>query len=140
MSRFARFARAASASRPLARVAALGLGLGVVAAGPASCSGSWASWLGFAPAGTPNYDDVAQSIADLLESNPDYDDGSYGPLFVRLAWHAAGTYSVRGPHRAPAAGPVFAPKLPAAAPPTPFPFPFPPPRRRLKRMAAATAV
>jgi cytochrome c peroxidase len=25
--------------------------------------------------------------------NNDYDDGSYGPLFVRLAWHASGTYS-----------------------------------------------
>jgi hypothetical protein len=21
-----------------------------------------------------------------------YDDGSYGPVFVRLAWHASGTY------------------------------------------------
>lgn len=23
---------------------------------------------------------------------PGYDDGSFGPLFVRLAWHASGTY------------------------------------------------
>ena len=23
---------------------------------------------------------------------PGYDDGSLGPLFVRLAWHASGTY------------------------------------------------
>lgn len=30
------------------------------------------------------------AIADLLEG--DYDDGSYGPVFVRLAWHASGTY------------------------------------------------
>ncbi|ORZ32192.1 heme peroxidase, partial [Catenaria anguillulae PL171] len=40
-----------------------------------------------------NYHKVAAAIADVLESNPDYDDGSYGPLFVRLAWHASGTYS-----------------------------------------------
>ena len=35
---------------------------------------------------------MKKSIADLLESNPDYDDGSYGPLLVRLAWHSSGTY------------------------------------------------
>ena len=40
-----------------------------------------------------DYNAVAQSIADVLECNPEYDDGSYGPLFVRLAWHASGTYS-----------------------------------------------
>ena len=27
----------------------------------------------------------------MLEKE-DYDDGSYGPVFVRLAWHASGTY------------------------------------------------
>ncbi|CAG8749800.1 15460_t:CDS:2, partial [Acaulospora morrowiae] len=30
-------------------------------------------------------------IADILEDN-DYDDGSYGPILLRLAWHASGTY------------------------------------------------
>lgn len=24
-----------------------------------------------------------------------YDDGSYGPVFIRLAWHASGTYDIR---------------------------------------------
>jgi len=39
-----------------------------------------------------DYTKVREDIADLLE-DPEYDDGSYGPVFVRLAWHAAGTYS-----------------------------------------------
>lgn len=40
-----------------------------------------------------NYDEVRRAIAEMIDENPDYDDGSYGPLFVRLAWHAAGSYS-----------------------------------------------
>jgi cytochrome c peroxidase len=106
----ARFARAAAAARPFARAAALGVGVAAITAGPASCSGSWLSWIGLGSSAT-DYDAVAQSIADLLESNPDYDDGSYGPLFVRLAWHAAGTYSVRA-------------LLGARSRPTPPPQPF----------------
>jgi len=39
-----------------------------------------------------DYDKVRADIADVLE-DLDYDDGSYGPVLVRLAWHAAGTYS-----------------------------------------------
>ncbi|CAF3878066.1 unnamed protein product [Rotaria sp. Silwood1] len=39
-----------------------------------------------------NYSEVRKSIAALL-NEPTYDDGSYGPLFVRLSWHASGTYS-----------------------------------------------
>eukprot|EP00126_Sphaerothecum_destruens_P002841 Sdes_comp16250_c0_seq1m5549 len=34
---------------------------------------------------------VREDIADLLES-PAHDDGSLGPLFVRLAWHSSGTF------------------------------------------------
>lgn len=38
-----------------------------------------------------DYQNVKKDISALLES-PNYDDGSYGPVLVRLAWHASGTY------------------------------------------------
>lgn len=44
---------------------------------------------------TPTFDDyqaVYNEIAKRLEENDEYDDGSYGPVLVRLAWHASGTY------------------------------------------------
>lgn len=34
---------------------------------------------------------VYNAIAQILDEDS-YDDGSYGPVFVRLAWHASGTY------------------------------------------------
>ena len=43
---------------------------------------------------TPKKDDyqlVYNAIAKLLEEKDDYDDGSYGPVIVRLAWHCSGT-------------------------------------------------
>ncbi|OZJ01440.1 hypothetical protein BZG36_05620 [Bifiguratus adelaidae] len=40
-----------------------------------------------------DYQQVYNTIADMLEENEDYDDGSYGPVLVRLAWHSSGTYS-----------------------------------------------
>lgn len=38
-----------------------------------------------------DYNAVRKAIADILD-NDDYDDGSIGPVLVRLAWHASGTY------------------------------------------------
>ncbi|KAK7181505.1 heme peroxidase [Paraphaeosphaeria sporulosa] len=43
----------------------------------------------------PKFDDyqkVYDHIAKMLEEHDDYDDGSYGPVLLRLAWHASGTY------------------------------------------------
>ncbi|MCJ1276226.1 heme peroxidase [Puttea exsequens] len=39
-----------------------------------------------------NYQQVYGEIARLLEEKDEYDDGSYGPVIVRLAWHCSGTY------------------------------------------------
>jgi len=44
-----------------------------------------------AAAGPVDYEAVRKDIVALLE-DPKYDDGSYGPVFIRLAWHASGTY------------------------------------------------
>ncbi|KAI8973284.1 heme peroxidase [Mycotypha africana] len=41
-----------------------------------------------------DYQKVYNDIAEMLDENSDYDDGSYGPVLVRLAWHASGTYDV----------------------------------------------
>ncbi|WPH00245.1 Hypothetical protein R9X50_00306800 [Acrodontium crateriforme] len=38
-----------------------------------------------------DYEAVKADIASLLHQ-PEYDDGSAGPVLVRLAWHSAGTY------------------------------------------------
>jgi len=49
------------------------------------------AWQEESSAAGVNYDEVRKAIAALLE-NEKYDDGSFAPLFVRLAWHAAGTF------------------------------------------------
>jgi cytochrome c peroxidase len=41
-----------------------------------------------------DYQKVYNEIASILENNS-YDDGSYGPVLVRLAWHACGTYDIK---------------------------------------------
>jgi cytochrome c peroxidase len=38
-----------------------------------------------------DYQDVYNHIAKRLEEHDEYDDGSYGPVLLRLAWHASGT-------------------------------------------------
>jgi len=38
-----------------------------------------------------NYQQVYDAIAKRLQEHDDYDDGSYGPVLLRLAWHASGT-------------------------------------------------
>jgi len=56
---------------------------------------------------TPRFDDyqkVYDAIAYELQEKDDYDDGSYGPVLLRLAWHASGTCVL--PLRPPYA-PVF---------------------------------
>lgn len=41
-----------------------------------------------------DYQEVYNTIAKMLEEHDDYEDGSYGPILLRLAWHASGTYDV----------------------------------------------
>lgn len=46
-----------------------------------------------ADSATVDYKAVRADIADMLDQ-PGYDDGSVGPVLVRLGWHASGTYNV----------------------------------------------
>ena len=52
---------------------------------------SGASTKVFAPT-KDDYQKVYDAIALQIEEKDDYDDGSYGPVLLRLAWHASGTF------------------------------------------------
>jgi len=45
-----------------------------------------------AKAASRDYQKVYNAIAQRLIEMDEYDDGSYGPVLVRLAWHASGTF------------------------------------------------
>jgi cytochrome c peroxidase len=38
-----------------------------------------------------DYEKVYNAVAKAVEEHDEYDDGSYGPVLLRLAWHASGT-------------------------------------------------
>ncbi|KAI0218700.1 heme peroxidase, partial [Massospora cicadina] len=43
---------------------------------------------------TIDYQEVYNAIAKLLDEDESYDDGSYAPVLLRLAWHASGTFDL----------------------------------------------
>jgi len=42
-----------------------------------------------------DWEKIKAEVATLIESDPKYDDGSYAPILIRLAWHASGTYDAK---------------------------------------------
>lgn len=71
----------------------------------AAAAGGLGFWYYYTASGAPSaasskmvnptredYQKVYNEIASRLEEMDDYDDGSYGPVLLRLAWHASGTF------------------------------------------------
>src|SRR2546421_10604941 len=99
-----------SGAGPSATRSRFGIYLGaaaVAAAGAGTlyyyCNNKDADWFQVAPGNSgktkgifkptqSDYQKVYDKIAQLLVEKDEYDDGSYGPVLVRLAWHASGTY------------------------------------------------
>ena len=63
-----------------------------VATGVVGTSAFALSQVAAADAANVDYAKVRADIADILDQEG-YDDGSLGPVFIRLGWHASGTYS-----------------------------------------------
>lgn len=94
----------ASGSEPAKSKFGLFLGAGAIAAAGAAgfyvyqnqdlhlLKGSAGETKGVLKATKDDYQKVYDEIARLLVEKDEYDDGSYGPVLVRLAWHASGTY------------------------------------------------
>lgn len=59
----------------------------------AALGASFSAVTAFAAEAKVDYKQVSQAVKQILDED-NYDDGSIGPVLVRLAWHASGTYDV----------------------------------------------
>lgn len=82
-----------SSSRDFGFGAGIGIGAALLLGGTsvALCADNKSAAAPCSPCASVDYAAVRKSIASLLEAE-NYDDGSRGPFFLRLAWHASGTY------------------------------------------------